>query len=379
MWKNVIGQERVKKMIRQSLETGKQPSAYLFTGVEGIGKDAMAIELAKALNCLDPSMNGLEACDECANCKQIASLGSPLLQFIVARAKAKSEDLENEDEDKDVEIVREQLALKASDPYYNIHIPNAHLINVLQIRKLRLLLSRSMTSGNKRVLIMSEADMMNTQAQNAFLKTLEEPHKNTLIILTSSNPSRLFATILSRCQDVRFDLLSAPEIAEALIERDGVDTAQAEFLSRLAGGSYSAARSLINEDVALLRAQVVQLLRMGLSKSRKNTITEMDNFLPRAGGGSFLEKRQMLEQLLHLLTLWLRDALAISSGSNEYIFNNDQIDVLKNFTAKFGNPAGIVKALHIIEIAQRNVALQLQLRPVVLEMAMDIEEALTGV
>src|SRR5579872_2003009 len=114
MWKNVIGQECVKKMIRQSLETGKLPSAYLFTGAEGIGKDAMAIELAKALNCLTVSMNGLEACDECAHCKQIASLGSPLLQFIVARAKAKSEDLENEDEDKDVEIVREQLALKAN-------------------------------------------------------------------------------------------------------------------------------------------------------------------------------------------------------------------------------------------------------------------------
>ena len=105
-------------------------------------------------------------------------------------------------------------------------------------------------------------------------------------------------------------------------------------------------------------------------------LTEIDGFLPRFGGGSFLEKRQTVEQLLHLLSLWLRDALAISSGSSDQIFNNDQIDTLKAFTAKFGKPANIVKALHAVEIAQRNVALQLQLRPVMLQMTMDIEEAL---
>src|SRR5207302_1808057 len=126
---------------------------------------------------------------------------------------------------------------------------------------------------NKRVIIISEADMMNVQAQNAFLKSLEEPHANTLIILTSSNPSRLTATILSRAQDVRFDLLSPQEIAEALIERDGLERKQAEFLSRLAGGSYSAARGLVNEDINALRAQVVQLLRAGLDKSSPRTKT----------------------------------------------------------------------------------------------------------
>ena len=396
MWKNIIGQERVKKIIRQSLEAKKLPNAYLFSGIKGVGKDAMAIELAKVLNCLKvnspTSMSGgldfsletrttnhesrLEACDECSNCKQIASLNSPLLQFIVARAKEKSDELEEEEENKDVEIVREQLASKANDPYYNIQIPNAQMINVMQIRRLRLLLSRSMTGGNKRVIIISEADMMNSSAQNAFLKSLEEPHDNTLIILTSSNPSRLYATILSRCQDVRFDLLESAEIANALVERDGLEKEQAEFLARLSGGSFSAARSLVNEDVATLRAQVVQLLRMGLTQSRKNALSEIDNFLPRAGGGSFLEKRHTVEQLLHLLTLWLRDALALSSGTDEYIFNNDQLDDLKKFTARFGVPRNIIRAMRSVEIAQRNVRLQLQLRPVVLQMVMDIEAAL---
>ena len=379
MWKNIIGQERVKKIIHQSLENGKLPNAYLFIGTEGTGKDAMAIELAKTLNCLN-LINLTEACDECENCKQISTLTSPLMQFIVARAKESTKKFDAEDDDddetKDIDEVREQFILKANDPYHNIHLPNARLINVKQIRRVRLLLSRSMASGNKRVLIISEADMMNYQAQNAFLKTLEEPHDNTLIILTSSNPSRFSATIVSRCQDVRFDLLEASEIADALVERDEIERKQAEFLARLSGGSYSAARSMVHEDVAELRLQVVQLLRMGLTQSRRNALAEIDKFLPRAGGGSFLEKRHTVEQLLHLLTLWLRDALALASGSEEYIFNNDQLDDLKRFTSRFGSPLNIVKALRSVEIAQRNVHLQLQLRPVVFQMVMDLEEAL---
>jgi DNA polymerase-3 subunit delta' len=399
MWNNVIGQERVKKIIGQALESKKLPNAYLFTGAEGTGKDAMAIEIAKVLNCLKANIQssidgGLafttdtgnpapktrpEACDECVNCKAIGSLTSPLLYFVTALAKD-SASAKDDDDDEDgvakIDIIREQFEFKAADPYHNIQIPKALAINIKQIRDLRLVLSRSMTGGNKRVVIISEADTMRREAQNAFLKSLEEPHDNTLIILTSSNPGRLYATILSRCQDVRFDLLEPSQIAKALIERDELDRTQAEFLARLAGGSFSAARSLVSEDIATLRNQVVQLLRMGLTKSRKNTLAEIDNFLPRAGGGSFLEKRQTVEQLLHLLTLWLRDALALASGNDEYLFNIDQLDALKRFNTNFGNPRNIAKALRTVEIAQRNVRLQLQLRPVMLQMVIDLEGAL---
>ncbi len=354
------------------------PNAYLFTGAEGTGKDAMAIEIAKALNCTN---SRTEACDECENCKAIGSLASPLLYFITSLSKdSEKASSKDDDEDEDgiakIDIIREQFESKARDPYHNIQIPKALAINIKQIRDLRMVLSRSMTAGRKRIVIISEADTMRKEAQNAFLKTLEEPHDNTLIILTSSNPGKLYATILSRCQDLRFDLLSPNEIADALVERDELDRTQAEFLARLAGGSFSAARSLVSEDIAVLRNQVVQLLLMGLSKSRKNALAEIDNFLPRAGGGSFLEKRQTVEQLLHLLTLWLRDALALASGSDQYLFNIDQLDYLKRFTTKFGNPRNIANALRTVEVAQRNVRLQLQLRPVVLQMVMDLEQAL---
>jgi DNA polymerase-3 subunit delta' len=375
MWSNVIGQARVKRILQAALENEKLPGAYLFTGPEGTGKDAAAMELAKAVNCLD-LQNGIDACDQCANCQQIANFTSPLLSFVHPLAKDIETPGESNQKAEDIEIIREQLAAKAADPYQVIEIPRANAIHIGQIRELRLSLSRSVSGGAKRVVVISEADLMNPQAQNAFLKTLEEPHSNTLLILTGANPSRFLPTILSRCQEIRFDILSAAEIESALIEREELPEAQASFLSRLAAGSYSRARSLIGEDVQLMRDQIVNFLRMGLSRSRRNAAQQIDIFLPRSGGGSFLEKRQAVEQRLTLLTLWLRDALAQSTTADEEIINLDQREALDRFVGRFGNPEKIVQAIHHVERAQTLTRLQLQLRPVMLQLVVDLEETL---
>jgi DNA polymerase III subunit delta' len=378
VWANVIGQERAKQILRSALENERLPSAYLFHGPEGIGKDAAAIELAKAINCLSPTASGFEGCDGCVHCQQISQLGSPILHFVYALAKDVDTPGESNQKEEDLEVIREELAQKAVDPYYNIAIPRAMSIQVGQVRELRMNLSRSMGSGKKRIVIISEADMMNAQAQNAFLKTLEEPNANTLIILTSSNINRFYPTILSRCQEVRFEVLSNEEITEALIERDELPRDEAEFIARLANGSYSQARRMIGEDLKEMRRQIVSFLRMGLSRSRKNALHEIDIFLPRSSAGSFLEKRQAVEQRLILLTLWLRDALAISTDSSEQIINIDQREDLDRFVSRFGEPDRIIQAIRAVERAQGLTRQQVQLRPMMLDLVMGLESALVS-
>src|SRR5581483_8971536 len=350
MWPNVIGEERVKKILKNALASGKLPGAYLFSGPEGTGKDAMAIEFAKAINCTSPHANGLEACDECASCSAIANFASPAVMFVHALPKSSDRD-DAELKEEDVAIVREQRAMKAADPYFHIEIPRAQAIHVGQIRELRLSLARSIAGAKRRVVILGEAHRMNTQSQNAFLKTLEEPHADTLIILTSSNPNALLPTVRSRTQDVRFDVLSNVEIAEALRERESLPEDQSNFLARLAAGNYSRARGMIGEDVRAMRSEIVQFLRMGLSKSRKNAAVEIDKFLPRSGGSRFLEKRQAVEQRLLLLTLWLRDALALSTGSEDEIINQDQVEDLQKFVSRFGEPKSIIAAIGCVDRA----------------------------
>jgi DNA polymerase III subunit delta' len=376
VWSNVIGQERIKHILRSALENERLPSAYLFHGPEGVGKDAAAIELAKAVNCLNPPPGGHEGCDECVHCQQMMQLSSPILHFVFALAKDVDTPGESNQKEEDLEVIREELAQKAVDPYYNIAIPRAMAVQVGQVRELRMNLSRSMGSGKKRIVIISEADMMNPQAQNAFLKTLEEPNPNTLIILTSSNINRFYPTILSRCQEVRFEVLSNEEITEALIERDELPRDEAEFIARLANGSYSQARRMIGEDLKEMRRQIVSFLRMGLSRSRKNALHEIDIFLPRSSAGSFLEKRQAVEQRLILLMLWLRDALAISTDSIEQIINIDQRDDLDRFVSRFGQPDKIIQAIRAVERAQMLTRQQVQLRPMMLDLVMGLESAL---
>lgn len=373
MWSDVIGQERVKRILASAIDAQKLPGAYLFSGPEGVGKDAAAIELAKALNCASPTDAG--ACNACASCEAIAGFTSGAMHFLHALPKKESGGSEEADL-KDIDTIREQLAAKADDPYHNIEIPRATAIHIAQIRDLRQALSRSFTGGRKRVVIASEADMMNDQAQNALLKTLEEPHANTLIILTSSNPHKLLATIHSRCQEVRFDLLAPEEIARALEERDSIPAEQAEFLSRLASGSYSAARAMLGEDIKEMRDQIVEFLRRGLSRSRASAAKEIDLFLPRSGGGKFLERRQAVEQRLALLALWLRDALALSTKADAQIVNIDQMDALTRFSQRFGDPYRITRALAAIDRARHLTHLQVQLRPVMLQLVMELEEAL---
>jgi DNA polymerase III subunit delta' len=375
MWSNVIGQQRVKHILTSAVENAKLPGAYLFSGPEGVGKDAAAIELAKQINCLTPK-NG-EACDECVSCEQIANFTSPALHLLYALPKKESGDGEETDL-KDVDVIREQATAKAADPYHNIAIPRATTISIAQIRELRQMLSRSFTGGKRRIVIISEADMMNAQAQNAFLKTLEEPHADTLIIMTSSNAHKLLPTIHSRCQEVRFDVLAPEDIAEALQAREEIDQAQAEFLSRLAGGSYSVARGMIGEDVKQMRDQIVEFLRMGLSRSRLRAAQQIDVFLPRSGGGKFLERKQATEQRLALLALWLRDALALATKADAQIVNLDQMEALTRFVSKFGDPRRIARALASVDRALHLVRLQLQLRPVMMQLVMELEETLVA-
>lgn len=376
MWNNVIGQNRIKHILQQALEHDRLAAAYLFLGPEGTGKDAAAVEFAKAINCMNPKSNGTEACDECESCVAIMNFASPAVEFIHALPKSGDED-SSELKSDDVDIVREQRTAKAADPYFNIEIPRALAIHIGQIRDLRLSMSRSLAGAKRRIIIISEAHMMNAQSQNAFLKTLEEPHPNTIIILTSSNANGLLPTVHSRCQEVRFDSLSYEEIQQALMERESLKEEDAQFLARIANGSYSRARSMASDEIKELRKEIVTLLRMGLSQSRQKAAIEIDKIVPRSGG-KFLEKRQAVEQCLLLLTLWLRDALALAVNANaeREIINFDQREDLKKFVAKFGDARRIIEAIRSVDRAIHYTKLQLQLRPIMFQLTLDLESAL---
>ena len=124
-WSLIIGQERIKTQLKQTLQNHRIAHAYLFYGPEGIGKDALAIEFAKAMNC---ETGSIEACGACKNCRRMDTFQYPNTKLVFALPSGKSEKTGDDPitvlTEAQVADVREQIQWKAKDPYHRIEVPN---------------------------------------------------------------------------------------------------------------------------------------------------------------------------------------------------------------------------------------------------------------
>lgn len=331
----VIGQLRVKALLRRMRFSGQLPHALLFIGPAGTGKDAVAIQLARLLLCDDPS--GAEsACGVCQSCVAVGQLQHQNLTFVTALPSGKNENGRTDHPlarltESELSVVREELQRKGEDPYYRMEIPKALQIKISSVRQIRRDLSKGMSGRGPRVVIVSNADQMRKEAANAFLKTLEEPSPHTHIIMTTSSPDRLLPTIQSRCQVIRFDRLDENVIEEALIERMGAPKQQAALAARLAQGSYSQAAAFLGEEFAQERLDILSFLRSTLKRSPSAAYEEIEGM---ASGSD----RPRIERLLTLLLVWLRDVFVLSTtGLETHMVNTDQSGDVRSFLKNFPN------------------------------------------
>lgn len=333
-WNTIIGQRRVKTLLQALLRGGRIPHALLFTGPEGVGKDAVALMTARTLRCGNPQDGGGSPCNACRGCVTTAALQNPNVRFVFALPAGKGEDSRSDSPliklaDSELTVVQEQMALKATDPYHNIAIPRAQQIKISSIREIRRDNTLASAEPGWRIVIISEAHLMGEGAANAFLKTLEEPNAHMVLILTSSHREKLLPTILSRCQEVRFDSLNEEEIAEALRRERGVDRTTAALTAKLAEGSFSRAVELTGGDLNGLRFDVVALLRAALRRSPLALHGEIERLTAKGD-------RYAAERILMLLSQWLRDALTMRIvGSDRFVVNTDQVRDIQSFNTKF--------------------------------------------
>jgi DNA polymerase-3 subunit delta' len=331
------------------MRSGRLPHAYLFAGNEGVGKDAMALELARVLHC---QRRQEEACGTCAACAKMNTLQHPDVMFITALPVGKNERGDDNPLARlapaDVEVVQEQYSAKGENPYYRISIPKANLIKISSIREVRRQAALTTLYGGRKIFIISNADEMGEEASNTLLKTLEEPPGETLLILTTSRPEALLQTIVSRCQVVRFDPLTEEEIRTALVERDGQDVGKAGLVARLANGSYARARELLHANLAELRQDVVTFIRTALASNMINLSAHVDKLAAP-------KDREFVVRFLTLMLVWFRDAFVLLQGGT--IINLDQQEDLQRFTARFAsaNLTNVMEAVeHSISLIYKN-------------------------
>lgn len=343
MWNRIIGQEKVKEKLKMLFKSNKLAHAYLFHGYEGVGKDATAIELAKLINCEGP-INGDEACDKCESCQKISQFKSEYFHFICALPSGRSDQTDTNPIEKfsatDFENYVEQLQSKSKDPYFRIVLPNA---NNIRINSIRDIISKIyLTSGlhRKKVFVISEADKMKQEASNALLKILEEPPKNSLLILTTSKPSSLPPTVSGRCQKIFFEPLKEDQIKkklEDLVSEEEnnreINNQDIELAAKLSNGSISRAMQILRIGVKELRDIAINFLVASLIGNGKDTVSIVRNITEN-------NNKEKTRLFLYILNMWFRDLLSIKynkTNGNSAVANIDIRDRLSNFSKNYSN------------------------------------------
>lgn len=246
----VIGQQTPRDRLMEALIRGRLAHAYLLHGPAGTGAEALAIELAKAVNCLE----GIgEPCQTCRSCRRITALQHPDVHVYTPVSSAKTArggEAGDGDEEGMERAVRADARMErriamtgklAENPYAPLPINKNDFHSVDDIRGLRQEANSKPYEGRRKVMIIVSADRLNINASNALLKTLEEPPGELLLILTTHRPHHLLPTILSRCQPVHLRRLDDDTIERALIDRYATPPPRASLAARQADGSLSMA------------------------------------------------------------------------------------------------------------------------------------------
>ena len=358
MWKNIKGQKHLINILKNVYKSGRIPHSFIFHGIEGTGKDAVAIEFAKLLNCDNPHEE-LGSCDECRSCKSTIQFNSTLFKFITALPVTKREDGDGEGtlSESDLDIFNTELRKKASDPYHKIDIPKATNIRIESIRQIKKEIYLTGERGKKKIYLISNAEMMRRESANSFLKVLEEPPGDAVLILTTSKLNSLLPTIIGRCQKIKFNSISNYDLKEYIKENhDEISEEEIRLLINLSNGSLQILKNIINSNFLELRNKGISHLRFIVA----NKFLEISNIISSIAAG---KDRELVKQYLYLMQLWFRDLIIKKSNNDERLINKDIEENITNFVSRLKcNEYEIINILEMfISDVDKNVNLELLL------------------
>lgn len=296
----VAGHERIIKSLRESIKNDMTSHAYIFCGNKGSGRNLTAGAFAKTANCLSP-ING-NACGKCPSCIQFESGNNPDVFYVKATKTISIS----------VDDIREQI------------------VNEVKIKPY---------SYKRKIFIIDKADTMTSQAQNALLKTLEEPPKYVLIILIAENTENFLPTVLSRCVMMKFSPISVNLIKNYLINNCAMNEDDAAFYAEYSIGSIGEALRLSgDENFYQMRNDIISCLE------RLDTM----DFISAMFMAKEMEKYKAYSELFDIMYMFYRDVFCMRLFKDDrYVIQKDKIGLIEK-KAKNLNEQTIAKRLDFI-------------------------------
>jgi DNA polymerase III subunit delta' len=278
-FRDLKGHRAQQTLLARALMREALPQSLIFAGPDGVGKRLVALAVAQRLNCLTAAPAEGDACGTCSACRRIAAGTHPDVVTVPPDSK--------------VDAVREQTAAAAYRPF----------------------------EGRRRVFIFDEADTLQPVAQNALLKTLEEPARSSQFILVTARPDGLLPTVRSRCPQLRFGRLDIDDVAELLIKAQGLSPIAAREVAFAADGSPGRAfadasalgesvRALAERVIGAAEASPIERLRVAAA------LAEPDRKTKRAPGTKAAGERDMLRERLDALGVIVRDLGIEATGGD---------------------------------------------------------------
>jgi DNA polymerase-3 subunit delta' len=287
-----IGQAHAVDLLVSAVRGGRLGHAYLFTGPDGVGKEPLALALAKAVNCPNSQPDGALYCGECPVCRRIDRFDYPDALYLFPMPGDT-----NAEYGYDPAEAAARMDEKRADPHRPITFERNVQILIGQIRELGTIAARNPLEGKLRVAIVSRAHLMNIYTANAFLKLLEEPPERTIFVLCTTQPHRLPATIISRCHIVRLGRLRDDEVEQVLGKVTDLDRDSVSRAVSLGSGSAGRALEMSGDDFQDLEVLAAALVKLASLDDR--SLVEAAGELARAADREKLLKALELLCILH--------------------------------------------------------------------------------
>ncbi len=304
---DIIGQEPIKEHFRKAIETGQVGHAYIINGERGSGKEFVAKHFARAILC-ESGKN--ESCDECHSCKMAIAGSHPDI----------------------IRLTHEKPNVITVDDIRN------QIVSDVQIKPY---------GDGKKIYIINDAEKMNQAAQNALLKTLEEPPAYVVIMLLTTNSQMLLPTIISRCVQLNMKPVENRQMRKYLMEQIQVSDYQADMCIAFARGNLGRAKMLASsEDFEDIKNEAVAVLKningMGIDEIMKSV-------------KKFAEFKVDIDDFFDILTIWYRDVLLYKATQSvgDMTFK-EELKSIKN-QADQSSYEGIEKVIKAIETAKARI------------------------